>query len=70
MCWVFVAACELSLVALSGCCSPGAGLSCCGARALGTWTSGVVVQHGFDPSKRGKQGHVPWRECTPRHAWV
>ena len=46
--WVFVAACRLSLVAVSGgytslqC----TGFSCCGARALGAWTS-VVVAHGL-----------------------
>ena len=42
MCWVFVAACGLSVVAVSGCCFPGSGLSCHGARALGTWASGAV----------------------------
>ena len=44
LCWVFVAAHGLSLVAVTG------GFSCCGARALGTWAS-VVVARGL--SSRG-----------------
>ena len=45
LCWVFVVACGLSLVAASGgdsllWCS---GFSCCGARALGAWASVVVA---------------------------
>ena len=53
LCWVFVAARGLSLVAASGatlCCGARAshcgGFSCCGARALGTRAS-VVVAHGL-----------------------
>ena len=54
LCWVFVAACGLSLVAASGettlHCSARAshcgGFSCCGARALGARAS-VVVAHGL-----------------------
>ena len=51
--WVFVAACQFSLVVVRGavlCCGARAshcsGFSCCGARTLGTWTS-VVVAHGL-----------------------
>ena len=52
MCWVFVAACGLPLVAASGgatlCCGAQAphcsGFSCCGARALGAWASVVVAR--------------------------
>ena len=53
LCWVFVAACGLSLVVASGgyscCCAQAShcgGFSCCGARALGTRAS-VVVAHGL-----------------------
>ena len=53
LCWVFVAAHGLSLVAASGatlhCGAPAShcgGFSCCGARALGMRAS-VVVAHGL-----------------------
>ena len=51
LCWVFVAGPWLSLVAgagatlhCSGQASPCSGFSCCGAQALGTWTSVVVAR--------------------------
>ena len=53
LCWVFVAARGLSVIAASGAtlhcgaqASPHGGLSCCRAWALGTWAS-VVVAHGL-----------------------
>ena len=50
--WVFLAACRLSLVAVSGGysslqASHCGGFSCCRAWALGTWAS-VVVAHGLN----------------------
>ena len=52
-------------------------LQCDGAmRTEAPWcsgqSSGKSQKEGrrFDPSKRGKQGHAPWRECSPRQAWV
>ena len=49
--WVFITACGLSLVVVSGatlCCSVWSshcgGFSCCGARALGMWASVVVAR--------------------------
>ena len=50
LCWVFVAACRLSLVVASRgysslrCVAYCRGFSCCGARALGAWASVVVAR--------------------------
>ena len=51
LCWVFVAACRLSLVATSGAtlhcrgrASHCGGFPCCRARALGVWASVAVAR--------------------------
>ena len=66
--WVFVAACRLSLVAVSGAtlhcrvrASHCSGFSCCGAWALGAWAS-VVVAHGLQSA--GSVVVAPGHSCS------